>query len=105
WRREGRLLAHGIRLDVEVEIDADLLEEVVADGDEPDLDRDLQVLEPPELLEQLGDLLVDLGRVADDQADAEQERRDRAGLGILGIAAGPAERTTHPIFTAIDLAG
>ena len=64
---------------VEVEVHPDLLEEVIADGDEPDLDRDLKVLEPPELPEQFGDLLVDLGGVADDQADAEQERGDRAG--------------------------
>ena len=71
-------LADALGLDREVEVDADLLEEVVAHGDEPDLDRDLEVLEPAELAEQVGDLFVDLRRVADDQADAQVERRDRA---------------------------
>ena len=75
--RERAVLADRVGLDLEVEVDADLLEEVVADRDEPDLDRDLEVLEPAELAEQVGDLLVDLRRVADDQADAEEERRDR----------------------------
>ena len=68
------MLADRVGLDREVEVDADLLEEVVGDGDEPDLDRDLKVLEPAELPEQVGDLLVDLRRVPDDQADAEEER-------------------------------
>ena len=77
------MLADRVGLDREVEVDTDLLEEVVADGDEPDLDRDLKVLEPAELAEQVGDLLVDLGRVADDQADAEEERDDRAGRPLL----------------------
>ena len=59
--------------------------------DEPDLDRDLKVLQPPELPEQVGDLVVDLGRVADDQADAQEERHDRADrLPLVVDAAGIA---------------
>src|SRR5690606_23855908 len=49
--------ANGV-LDVEVEVDADELQEVVADGDEPHFDGHLQVLEPPELIEQLTDFVV-----------------------------------------------
>src|SRR5262249_14337683 len=49
------------------------------DGDEPHLDRDLEVLQAAKLAEQVGDLFVDLGRVPDDQADAEEERDDRPG--------------------------
>ena len=92
------MLADGVGLDLEVEVHADLLEEVILDGDESDLDRDLQVLEPAELAEQVGDLLVDLGRVADDQADAQEERRDgtdRPGdIETAGIA---AERTAQSV--------
>ena len=55
--------------------------------DEPDLDRDLKVLEPAKLPQQVGDLLVHLGRVLDDQADAEEERHDRTGLPLLVDAA------------------
>ena len=36
--------------------------------DEADLDRDLQVLHPPQLLQEIDDLLVDLLRLADHQA-------------------------------------
>jgi hypothetical protein len=58
---EGGFPADDVGLDAEVEVDADLLEEVVVDGDEPDLDGDLQVLEPAELPQQVDDLVVDLG--------------------------------------------
>ncbi len=83
----------------EIEVHADLLEEVILDGDEADLDRDLQVLEPPQLTEQVGHLVVDLRRVADDQADAQEERRDGTdGPGDIktaGIAA--AEGTAESV--------
>ncbi len=90
--------------DLEVEVDTDLLEEVVADGDEADLDGDLEVLQPPELAEQVGDLLMDLGRVADDQADAQEERNDRSGRTLLRIDASSgtaSRRTTEPLAEAI----
>ena len=97
--RERAVLTDRLREDVEVEVDGDVLEERVAEGDEPDLDRDLQVLEPAELPEQVGDLVVDLGRVADDQADAEKERGDRADRLRLVEAAGvaAAESGTHAV--------
>src|SRR5262249_30601411 len=78
WVREGERAepADRVGLDLEVEVHADSLEEVVADLDEPDLDGDLEVLEPPELPEEVNDLVVDLGGVADDQADIEEERGD-----------------------------
>ncbi len=55
-------------VDVEVEVDADPLEEVVVQRDEADFDGHLQVLQPAELFEQVDDLFVDLLRLADDQA-------------------------------------
>ncbi len=58
------VLANRVGLDIEVEVDSDEFEEVVADGDEPDFDRDLEVLKPAELPQQVGDLLVDFRRVA-----------------------------------------
>ena len=66
-----------VGLDVEVEVDADPLEERVGERDEPDLDRHLEILEPAELLEEVGDLLVHLLRLADDEAEVRLERPDR----------------------------
>jgi peptide/nickel transport system ATP-binding protein len=43
-----------VRLDVEVEVDTDPLEERVVETDEPDLDRHLEILEATELLEEVG---------------------------------------------------
>ncbi len=94
--RERGLLADRVRLDREVEVDADLLEEAVADGDEPDLDRDLQVLEPAELAEEVDDVVVDLRRVADDQADVQEERRDRADRLVGGVVAARRRPPPNP---------
>src|SRR5207248_6310462 len=88
----------GVGLDLEVEVHANLLEEVILDGDKPDLDRDLEILEPAQLAEQVGDLVVDLRRVADDQADAQEERRDGAdGPGGIDSAGIPAEAAPEAI--------
>jgi hypothetical protein len=62
---------------VEVEVHADPLEEVVVEGDEADFDRDLQVLHPPQLLQQIDDLLVDFLRLADDEAEVRGRGGDR----------------------------
>ena len=64
--------------DVEVEVHADPLEEVVVEGDEADFDGDLQVLQPPQLLQQVDDLLVDFLGLADDEAQVGLEGGDRA---------------------------
>ena len=40
---ERTVLADRVGLDLEVEVDADVLEELILDGDEPDLDRHLKV--------------------------------------------------------------
>ena len=61
-----------------VEIDADPLEEVVGQRDEPHFDRHLQVLQAAKLLEQVRDLLVHFLRLADDQAQVGFKARDRA---------------------------
>ncbi len=71
-----------VGLDIEVEVDADLLEEVIADRDEPDFNRNLEVLEPPQLPEQVGDLFVDFRRVLDDQTQTQEEGHDRTGLPL-----------------------
>ena len=68
----------GVVVDVEVEVDADPLEEVVVQRDEPHLDRHLQVLQAAELFQQVGDLLVNVLRLADDQAQVRRERLDLA---------------------------
>ena len=97
-RGEGRVLADRVGLDLEVEVHPDLLEEVVLHRDEPDLDRDLEVLQSPELAEQVGHLVVDLRRVADDQADAEEERRDGTGRTRLDVVL-RRRRTPRPART------
>ena len=66
-------------VDVELEVDADPLEEVVVERDEADFDRDLQILHPAQLLQQVDDFLVDFLRLADDQAQVVAELGDRAG--------------------------
>ena len=74
-------LSEQVVLDVEVEVHADLLGEVVVERNEPDFDGDLQVLQPPQLLQQVDDFLVDLLGLADDEAQVGLERagssRDR----------------------------
>ena len=80
--RERTMLTDRVGLDIEVEVDADLLEEVIADRDEANFDRHLEVLEPPQLPEQVGDLFVDFRRVLDDQAQAQEEGHDRTGLPL-----------------------
>ena len=77
--------------DVEVEVDADPLEEAVAERDEADLDRDLQVLHPPQLLQQIDDLLVDFLRLADHQAQV----RRRGGDIALAAVVVPGRRATR----------
>ena len=76
-RRSGPA-AVDVVVDVEVEVDADPLEEVVVERDEADFDRHLQVLQPPQLFQQVDDFLVDFLRLADDQAQVGLERGDRA---------------------------
>ena len=63
--------------DVHLEVDADLLEEVVVERDVADFDRDLQILQAAQLGQQVGDLLVDFLRLADDQAQVRAEFGDR----------------------------
>jgi hypothetical protein len=88
-RHVERLVDAG--LDVEVEVDADPLEEGVVQGDESDLDRDLEVLEPPQLFEQVGDLLVYLLRLADDEREVRFELTNRAVAAAVGPGPGPAD--------------
>ena len=66
-------MAVGVVVDVEVEVDADPLEEVVAERDEAHFDRHLQVLQTAELFEQVGDFLVHVLRLADDEAQVRLE--------------------------------
>ena len=76
-------------VDVEVEVDADPLEEVVVERDEADFDRDLQVLSAAQLLQQVDDLLVHFLRLADDQAQvvANSANRARSADFVPGLRA------------------
>ena len=65
-------------LDVEIEVDADSLEEGVIEPDESHFDRHLEVLQPAELFEQIGDLLVHLLRLAHHDAEVCRKRLDGA---------------------------
>ena len=65
-------------VDVEVEVDTDPFEEVVVERDEANFDRDLQVLQPSQLFQQIGNLLVDFLRLADDQAQVGGKPLDRS---------------------------
>ena len=104
--REGALSTDRVRVDGEVEIHTDLLEEVVADRDEPDLDRDLKVLQPAKLFEEVGHLVMDLRRMANDQADAEEERCDGADRRAVVDAAGTsASATTETATHAVGRGG
>ena len=76
-----------VRLNLEIEIHPDKLEEGIVDRDKPDFDRHLEVLQPAELAEQVSDLIVNFRRVLDDQADTEEERDDRTRLALLVEAA------------------
>ena len=62
-------------VDLEVEVHADPLEELVVQRDEADFDRHLQVLQAPQLFQQVDDLFVDLLGLADDQAQVGLEGR------------------------------
>ena len=63
----------GAVFDVDVEVDADPLEEAVVEPDEADFDRHLQILQAAQLFQQVGDLFVDRLRLADDEAQVGGE--------------------------------
>ena len=65
-------------LDIEIEVDANPFEEGVIEPDESHLDRYLQVLQPAELFEQIGDLLVHLLCLAHHDAEVRRKRLDGA---------------------------
>ena len=73
-------------VDVHVEVDADPLEEAVVQPDEADFDRDLQILQPAELLQQVGNFFVDGLRLADHEAQVGGERAD---FGLAAAVLGP----------------
>ena len=82
------MLARAV-FDVGVEVDADPLEEAVVEANEADFDRDLQILQPAQLLQQVGDLFVDGLRLADDQAEVRGEGAD---FGLAAAVFGPGFR-------------
>ncbi len=55
-------------------------------SNEADFDRDLQILQAAQLLEQVGDLLVDRLSLADDEAEVGGERAD---FGLAAAVFGP----------------
>ena len=54
------------------------------------------ILQPAKLAEQVGDLVVNFGRVFDDQADAEEEGNDCTGLPLGIDTAGIAAEARRP---------
>ena len=86
WPRDQVGRADRAVVDVQVEVDADPLEEAVVEPDEADFDRDLQILQAAELLEQVGDFLVHGLRLADDQAEV---RGERPNFGLAAAVFGP----------------
>ena len=82
---ERSVLADRVGIDLEVEIHTNKLEECIIDCDESDFDRHLEVLEPTKLTQQVSDLVVNLRRMLDDQADAQEEGNDRSGLPALRV--------------------
>ena len=66
-------------LDVEAEVDTDAFKERIRHRDEADFDRHLQVLQAAELFQQIADFIVDLLRLANDQA--------QGGVVSLALAA------------------
>src|SRR5262249_27024599 len=62
---------------VKIKIDSHLLEEIVFQSDEAHFNRDLQVLQAAQLLQQVRNFLIDLLRLADDQAQDRIEPLER----------------------------
>ena len=75
-----------LSFDVHVEVDADPLEEAVVEPDEADFDRDLQILQAAQLLEQVGNFFVDGLSLADDEAEVGGEGAD---FGLAAAVFGP----------------
>ena len=74
---QGRLAPRVVRQDVHAEVDADPLEEVLRDADEPHFDGDFLVLQATQGGEQILDLLLDVGRLIDDQSERHRVVIDR----------------------------
>ena len=69
---------------VEVEIDADAFEEVIGQRNEPHFDGDLQILHASQLIEEIGDLLVNFLGLADDEAQVRFKSLDGAFTAVFG---------------------
>ena len=88
-RQEGKLIIQArVVVSAQIEIDADPLKEIVGKRDEANFDRDLQVLQTAQLLQQVGNLLVNFLRLADDEAEVVFIAGDRAGTADLVPALG-----------------
>src|SRR3954467_3137348 len=77
-----------MRRDVEIEIDANSLEEVILERNEPHFNGHLQILQAAKLLKQVGNFLVNLLCLADDQTEVRLETVDRARAAHVGPALG-----------------
>src|SRR5262249_43958516 len=75
--RVRRWTTHGIR-QVEVEVHADSLEELIVDRHEATFHRNLQVLETAQLRQQIRDFLVDRLCLTDDETERRLKRFDVA---------------------------
>ena len=89
-------------MDVEIEVDTDAFGERIVERDEPHLDRHLQVLQPPQLIEQVGDLFVNLLRLADHQAEIGLEGHHRP-LAADGVPAGWGHRLLNQVNEGLEV--
>ncbi len=69
--------------DIHVEVDANPFEERIVQANEADFDGDLQILQAAQLLEQVGDFLMDGLRLADDETQVRGEGTDFGGAAAV----------------------
>jgi hypothetical protein len=103
---DGRVVAAGdadlvvVGVEVDVDVEADLLEEVLVDEQEAGLDVDLHRPLLADLAEQALHLAVVLGRVADDQAAVEL--LDEARVAAVGLPALEVDVVLDDVDDLID---
>src|SRR5262249_3263495 len=86
-RQEGnQIVQPGVVVDAELEIDADAFEEVVGQVDEADLERHLHVFKAEQVFMQIGNLLMHVLSLADDEAEVVFVTGDRARAADFGPA-------------------
>src|SRR5262249_55572911 len=83
---ELRLVARILVPEVDVEVQADPFKELLGQGDEANFDGDFLILQPAKRLQKFGNLLLDIGRLIDNQSHAKRIIVD----GSMAADTGPA---------------